>query len=111
MIERHGEHAMRDLGPKPVVFPELGHSLSSGHALVRKRAAGTYRVRKGIVALADQVWQFERSAAPLNCRQDKQGLCDRRLASSEHVDAPATPRRSILSSCLERDARQGCLNR
>jgi hypothetical protein len=92
------------------MFPELGYSLCNGSALIRKRAIGTYRVRKGIVALADQVRQFEQSSPPLDRRQSKQGLCDCRLASSEHVQAPAPPRRGSVSSRLEGDSGQGCLN-
>lgn len=51
MIERHGEHAVRDLGPERIVFPEASQCLHGGLALVCKSTVGANGIRKSIVAL------------------------------------------------------------
>lgn len=58
MIERHVKYTVRDLGPESIVFPEAGQCLHCGLALVCKGAAGADGIRKGIVALTDQVWEL-----------------------------------------------------
>ena len=93
------------------MLPKLCHGLHRGLALVGKDGAGANGIRKGIVALTDQVRQRHSGAAPIASRQPKQGIGTGGLAPREPVEASAPPCSGSVSGRLDRGTWQGRLDR